>query len=73
MLLNRVFFIYMTAVGLAVGVVVTAWPEVREFRLPPYFWVLIAVAVFDGVTFLLWRNRPAAMITIDARLLGWLP
>jgi hypothetical protein len=48
-----------------------AAPHVTAFWLKPYFWVLIAVAAFDGALFLISRAAPTAMLPMDARMLGF--
>ena len=68
---RHVFLAYMTAVGLAAGAIIVIAPQVTEFWLKPYFWVLIAVAVFDGALFLISRTTPTAMLPMDARMLGF--
>jgi hypothetical protein len=68
---RHVFLIYMTAVGLAAGAIIVAAPHLTAFWLKPYFWVLIAVAAFDGALFLISRAAPTAMLPMDARMLGF--
>ena len=68
---NHAFLAYMVAVGVAAGVVQIVWPETRSYRLPPYFWVLIATALFEGVNFLRARGTPGAVIGMDVRLAGF--
>ena len=71
MTLDRIFFAYMAAVGTAVGVAVTVWPQAREFRLQPYFWVLIAMVVFELAAYARGRGAPGTMLAMQARLLGF--
>jgi hypothetical protein len=71
MTIDRILIAYMTVAGIAVGAIVTFMPEVREFRVSPYFWVLIAIALFDLVAFARGRGAPGTMVTMDARLLGF--
>ena len=59
-------------VGIAVGAVLVLAPETRDFRLPPYFWVLIAMAAFELIAFARWRGAPGTVVTMDARLGGFL-
>jgi hypothetical protein len=68
---RHIFLAYMAAVGLAAGAIIVAAPEVTAFWLKPWFWVLIAVAVFDGALFLISRAAPTAMLPMDARMLGF--
>ena len=61
----------MITVGTLAGVVVVLRPEVRDFRVPPYFWVLIAMALFEGLAFLRGRGAPGTMVSMEMRLLGF--
>ena len=71
MTIDRIFFGYMAVVGIAIGAIVVAVPRVQDFVIKPYFWVLIAVALFDVATYLHAKNAPGTMITMQARLLGF--
>jgi hypothetical protein len=70
MRLDHLFFLYMAAIGITAGALLVATPAAGDFVVKPYFWVLIAIAVFDVVTYLRGRNIPGTMIGMDARLLG---
>jgi hypothetical protein len=61
----------MVLVGAAVGAILVAAPQVQNFAIKPYFWVLIAVGLFDGVNYLLGRTGPGEMVTMPARLAGF--
>jgi membrane associated rhomboid family serine protease len=71
MTIDRILIAYMVVVGIAVGAIVTLLPQAREFRLPPYFWVLIAIALFDLAAFARGRGAPGTTVGMDARLLGF--
>jgi hypothetical protein len=71
MTVDRVFFGYMVLVGAAVGALLIAAPQVQNFAIKPYFWILIAVALFDGGNYLLGRTASGQMLTMGARLLGF--
>jgi hypothetical protein len=71
MTINHVFFAFMTLAGVAVGAILVAAPESREYRLPPYFWVLIAMALFELIAFARGRGAPGTVVTMDARLGGF--
>ena len=71
MRLDRLFFLYMAAVGAAVGVALVVKPAIGDFAIKPYFWMLIAVAAFDLVCYLRGRGVPGTMLGMDARLLGF--
>ena len=71
MTIDRILIGYTIVVGLVIGGVLVAVPQAREFRLPPYFWVLAAVAAFDLVSYLRGRGAPGSMAGMDARLLAF--
>jgi len=70
MTIDRIFLAFMGLVGVAIGVILVAAPETRDYRVPPYYWVLIAMAVFELIAFARARGAPGTMITMQARLLG---
>jgi hypothetical protein len=68
---DRIFFVYMVLVGIAAGAILVAAPQVQNFAVKPYFWVLIAVGLFDGGLYLLGRIAPGQMLTMRARMAGF--
>jgi hypothetical protein len=38
MTINHIFLAFMGVVGAAVGIVLVIAPELRDFRVSPYFW-----------------------------------
>ncbi|HEY6023915.1 MAG TPA: hypothetical protein VIV34_07015 [Pseudolabrys sp.] len=71
MTLDRIFFGYMALVGIAAGATLVTVPQVHDFVVKPYFWILIAVGLFDGGVYLIGRNAPGTMLTMNTRLLGF--
>ena len=71
MSIDRIFIAFMIVVGAAVGAVVVVAPQVREFRVPPYFWVLLAMAGLEVANFLRAKGAEGTMIGMDARLAGF--
>lgn len=72
MSIDRIFFGYMAAVGVATGAALVAIPTAGDGWLKPYFWVLIAVGLFDVAVLLLQQSRRAIpTLSMDARLLGF--
>jgi hypothetical protein len=69
--MDRIFFVYMALVGAASGAALVAAPQLQDVWIKPYFWVLIAVVLFDLGAYLLGRNAPGTMLTMNARLLGF--
>jgi hypothetical protein len=71
MTIDRIFFGYMAVVGIATGAILVAAPSAQDFLIKPYFWVLIAVALFDFGTYLHGKNAAGTMTTMQAKLLGF--
>jgi hypothetical protein len=71
MTIDRIFIGFMAVIGIAVGVIVTLRPEVRELRISPYFWVLIAMILFEVLNFARGRGAPGTVLAMEARLLGF--
>jgi hypothetical protein len=71
MTVDRIFFGYMVLVGAAAGAILVVAPQVQNFAIKPYFWVLIALGLFEGGIYLLGRTSPGAMLTMSARLAGF--
>ncbi|TMI98327.1 MAG: hypothetical protein E6G97_26315 [Alphaproteobacteria bacterium] len=69
--INRIFLGFMIVAGLAAGFVLVAKPELRDFRISPYFWILIAMALFELAAFARGRGAPGTMLAIEIRLLGF--
>ena len=70
MTIDRIFFGYMTLVGIAIGALLIAAPQVGDYFIKPYFWVLIAVGLFEGGVYLV-RRTPGPVLSAYARLLGF--
>jgi len=47
MTINHIFLAFMALVGGAIGAMLVVAPQSRDFRVSPYFWVLIAMAIFE--------------------------
>jgi hypothetical protein len=65
------FFGYMALVGVATGAILVAVPRVQDFIIKPYFWVLIAVGVFDVALYAVRGTAPANALTMNVRLIGF--
>jgi hypothetical protein len=46
-------------------------PQLQNSVIKPYFWILIAVGLFDGGNYLLGRTTAGQMVTMSARLAGF--
>jgi hypothetical protein len=71
MSLNRIFFGFMTLAGIAAGAVLVAAPQVQDFVIKPYFWILIAVGLFDVAVYAVRGTAPANSLTMNVRLIGF--
>jgi hypothetical protein len=73
MTIDHIFLGFMGAVGIVAGAILIAMPETRDLRVPPYFWVLIAMILFEATlfAFAVFRGVPGRMISNGARLLGF--
>jgi hypothetical protein len=68
---EKIFFDDMALIGISTGAILVAAPGIDGFLIKPYFWVLIAVVLFDGGAYLHGGNAPGTMLTMHARLLGF--
>jgi hypothetical protein len=71
MTIEKIYYGYMVLAGSLIGATLVAVPGFQDFMIPPYFWVLIAVGLFDGGAFLFRRNAPWTMLSMPARLIGF--
>lgn len=70
MTIDRIFLAFMALCGIAAGAILVVAPESRDLRITPYFWVLIAMALFELALFARGRGAPGTTISIEARLFG---
>jgi hypothetical protein len=68
---TRIFYGYIVVVGILAGATLVAAPSVADFWLKPYFWMLIAVALFDVSAALCLGGPPGAALTMQTRLIGF--
>ena len=71
MTIEKIFYLYMAVVGIAVGAILVAAPQAGEFFIKPYFWVLIAVGLFEIGTSLYRLQAPGPVMTMQARVIGF--
>jgi hypothetical protein len=71
MTIQRIFLAYMALVGLASGALLVLAPQTGEFFIKPYFWVLIAVAVFEGGAAIYRKSSPIEILTTPVRFAGF--
>jgi hypothetical protein len=71
MTINHVFLAFMALIGAAVGIMLVVAPQIRDYKISPYFWVLIAMAVFELAAFARGRGAPGTVVAMEARLCGF--
>jgi hypothetical protein len=71
MTIDRIFIVFMTLCGLIIAGLLIFVPRSRDFGIPPYFWVLIPMAIFEAVAFARNRGTPGPVITMETRLIGF--
>jgi hypothetical protein len=71
MTIARIFIVFMTSCGLILAGVVMVFPQSRAFGVPPYFWVLIPMAIFEAIAFARNRGAPGSVIAMETRLIGF--
>jgi hypothetical protein len=69
--IDRIFLAFMAVAGAVTGFVLVARPEMRDSRVSPYFWVLIAMALFELVAYARGRGAPGTTVSVEARLFGF--
>jgi hypothetical protein len=69
---DRIFLVFATIVGIASGGVIVLVPQSRNIGLQPYFWVLIAIALFELVAFLRRGGQGGPPISMQTRIIGFL-
>ena len=66
---DRIFLVFAIIVGIAAGGVIVQVPQSRTIGLQPYFWVLIAFALFEGINY---ARGGGAAISMQTRIIGFL-
>ena len=69
--INRLFLGFTAVAGLTIGVVLILKPEARDFRIPPFFWLVIAMALFELAAFARGQGAPGSTVRMEIRLLGF--
>lgn len=68
---DRIFLIFAIIVGIAAGGVLVLVPQSRTIGLEPYFWVLIAFALFEGAVYLRRAGAAGPPISMQTRIIGF--
>jgi hypothetical protein len=69
--IDRIFLVFAAAVGLIAAAILVYVPASRTLSLPPYFWVLIALALFDGGMYARGNGAKGTMIEPFTRIAGF--
>jgi hypothetical protein len=69
---DHIFLVFMAVCGVVAGGILVAAPQSAKFMVPPYFWLLIAMLVFEGIAH--WRigGNLGSLISMEFRLIGLL-
>jgi len=68
--IDRIFLVFMILCGLMLAGLVLLFPQSKDLGIPPYFWVLIPMAIFEVVAFARSRGAPGSVIAMQTRLIG---
>jgi hypothetical protein len=68
--ISRIFLIFAVLVGVASGATLVLAPKSRDIGLEPYFWVLIAFALFELAVYVR-RGGGAPPLTMNTRIVGF--
>ena len=68
---DRIFLVFAAVLGAAIGAILVAVPQSRTAALPPYFWILIAFALFEASAIYLRGGAFAPPIAMATRLVGF--
>ncbi len=71
MTLDKIYYAYMALIGVAAAVILIVAPQAADGFIRPWFWILIAVAAFDAIIFLVLRRPPNETMTMPARMIGF--
>jgi hypothetical protein len=71
MTIDRIFIVFMALCGLILAGLVLLFPHSRDIGIPPYFWVLIPMAIFEVAAFARSRGAPGSVIAMETRLIGF--
>ena len=71
MTIDRIFIVFMTSCGVIFTGIVLLFPQSRNIGIPPYFWVLISMGLFEVVAFARKSGAPGSVIAMPTRLIGF--
>ena len=68
--LDKMFYVYMAAVGVVTSLLLVYVAAAREFVIPPFFWIVLAIALFDVGNSFVPRDDRVPMLTNLSRGIG---
>jgi hypothetical protein len=68
--LDKIFYLYAAAAGLVAGLLWVQVPATRDFVIPPFFWIVLAIGLFEVGNALVPRGDRAPVISHLARVAG---
>ena len=71
MTVDRIFIAYMILCGFVIAAGLIFIPHGERFAIPPFFWVLVPMAVFEAVSFARGKGASGSVISPWARLGGF--
>ena len=71
MTIDRIFIAFMALCGLILAGLVLLFPQSRDIGIPPYFWVLIPMAIFEVAAFARNRGALGSVVAMETRLIGF--
>jgi len=52
------FLAWNAAIGLLVGILLAHWPDLHSGPIPPLFWLLLGMALFEMISSFAWGGAP---------------
>jgi len=72
MSIDRIFIVFCMAIGMIGAAILVFRPDAQSFWIPPYFWVLIAMALFEAALVVVKGDMLGSRISNFSRVLGLL-
>ena len=70
--IDRTFIAYAVVVGLTLAGVIVLVPQFRVIGISPFFWILIAFALFEAAGYVRGRGAKGTVISAQTRFLGFI-
>jgi hypothetical protein len=68
--LDRIFYLYIAAAGFFFGLLFVHMTAAREFVIAPFFWIVLAIGLFEICNSFASRVSGAGVLTNRARVVG---